>query len=94
MSTICTNDPLTSEHNQLATTTEMYYNKWYVAGEEIFPFPQDPSRDKVLVRLMKNSGSSYHEVKLDTDGDWGPKQVFCTKKLSEILKVESELVEL
>ena len=30
-----------------------YYNKWYVAGEKKCPWPQDPSCDKVLVRLMK-----------------------------------------
>ena len=48
----------------------------------------------ILARLMKKSGSSYRKVELVAGGDWGPKQVYCIKNFSDILKVENELVDM
>ena len=74
-----------------------FYNKWFIAKEEKFVWETDPDKRnnvRVLARLMKKSGSSYREVELVAGGDWGPKQVYCIKNFSDILKVENELVDM
>ena len=47
---------------------------------------------RVLVRLMKKSGSTYQEVGLEAGGDWSPKQVYCMKSFRDIIKLEEELI--
>ena len=72
-----------------------YYNKWFVAMEKRFLWENDVSKHKnvrVLVRLMKKTGSNYHEVALEAGGDWNPKQVFCIKSFKDILNVGNVLV--
>jgi hypothetical protein len=72
-----------------------FYNKWFVSLEDRFAWDNDQSSVKnvrVLAQLMKKSGSSYQEVTIEKDGDWGPGQVFCVKGFVDILKVENELV--
>ena len=74
-----------------------YYNKWFVAPEDNFPWTNNPSDVKnarVLARLVKKSGSNYNEVELKKGGDWGPKQVFCVKNYSDILNVDNKLIEM
>ena len=74
-----------------------YYNKWFVTSEDKFIWANDPStlkNTRVLARMVKKCGSSYQEVELEAGGDWGPKQIFCIKKFSDILKVENELIEM
>ena len=43
---------------------------------------------RVLVRLMKMSGSACGEVKLGAGGKMGPQQVFIVKYFRDILIVE------
>ena len=49
---------------------------------------------RVLVRMMRQSGSTFTEVELKAGGDWAPKQVYCMKHFSDILSVESDLVDI
>lgn len=36
-------------------------------------------------QLLKKRGSSYTEVKVTKNGEWGPAHVYCIKPLSDIL---------
>ena len=74
-----------------------YYNKWFVAEQDKFPWSDDTvntAKVRVLARLVKKTGSSYQEVGLVKDGNWAPQQVYVIESLSNVLKVEEELVEL
>ena len=74
-----------------------YYNKWVVGRVENFPWTNNPMAVKnarVLVRMMKKSGSSYSEEILEAGGTWSPKQIYCMKNYSDILDVDSELVDI
>lgn len=78
-----------------------YYNKWFVALENSFPWTSNQSAAKkasvnarVLVRLVKKqAGSDYTEVTLEAEGDWGPKQVFRVMNHRDIIGVDNQLVE-
>ena len=41
--------------------------------------------------MVQKEGSEMKEVDLEKDGNCGPKYVYCTKHMSEIVSVESEL---
>jgi len=74
-----------------------YYNKWVVGRVENFPWMNNPMAVKnarVLVRMMKKSGSSYSEEILNAGGTWSPTQIYCMKNYSDILDVDSELVDI
>ena len=74
-----------------------YYNKWVVGRVENFPWTNNPMAVKnarVLVRMVKKSGSSYLEEMLEAGGTWSPKQIYCMKNYSDILDVDSELVDI
>ena len=70
---------------------DKYYNKWWVPIDCKFPWTNDPlaiKNARVLLRLMKKTGSSFQEVQLEAGGDWGPNQVFCIKNYCDILDVD------
>ncbi len=46
-----------------------------------------------LVRMMKKSGSSYEEVKLEKNGLYGPRCIFRICSMSDILGVVTSLVD-
>jgi len=74
-----------------------YYNKWFVGRVENFPWTNDPLAVKnaqFLVRMVKKAGSSYSEEILEAGGTWSPKQIYCMKNYSDILDVDSELVDI
>ena len=52
------------------------------------------SNVKVLVRLMTRTSGAFSYVRLETDGDWGPQNVFCTVNFDNIVRVENEIVEM
>ena len=41
--------------------------------------------------MVQKEGSKIKEVDLEKDGNWGPKYVYCTKHMSEIVSVEYKL---
>ena len=41
--------------------------------------------------VEKSGTNSYQEVKVEKDGDWGPRAVFHVATMAEILSVESKL---
>ena len=48
-----------------------------------------------MARLLKRSGrSSFSEVKLEKDGDWGPHHVYKVVSSDKIFSVESHLIEM
>ena len=49
---------------------------------------------QVLVRLMTRMSGAFLYVRLETDGDWGPQNVFCTVNFDNIVRVENEIVEM
>ena len=72
-----------------------YYNKWYMSLDMQFLLTTDPSKRKnvrVMARMMKANGSSYEKVKLEKDGAWGPRHVYCSKPLKEVLSLVCDLV--
>ena len=74
-----------------------YYNKWVVGRLENFPWKNNPlavKNARFLVRMVKKSGSSYSEEMLEAGGTWSPKQIYCMKNYSDILDVDSELVDI
>ena len=85
------------ENYQVLALFSKYYNKWFVAPVDKFPWTNDPNAIKnagVLARLVKKSGSNYKEEELEVGGDWGPKQIFCVVKYCDILDVDSQLIEM
>ena len=58
---------------------DKYYNKWWSPVEDKLPWTNDPlavKNARVLLRLLKKTGSTYPEVQVEAGGDWGPNQVF------------------
>ena len=49
---------------------------------------------RVLVRLIKKSGSTYQEAGLEAGEEWSPKQVYCMKSFRDIIKLEEELIDI
>ena len=47
-----------------------------------------------LVRMVNKAGSTYTEEQLEAGGTWSPKQIYCMKNYSDILGVDSELVDI
>ena len=76
-----------------------YYNKWFVAIEDKFPWTNGDSNNnvknsKVLVQLLKHKGSVMYEgVNLEPEGDWSPTQVYRIEHFKDILKVEGTLLD-
>lgn len=83
------------EYRALAFFTK-YYNKWFPSIEDEFSWVNDSSKKPnaiVLARLVTKSGSSYEEVELKKNGDWGPHHVFRTVQFKDIVRVGNELVD-
>ena len=49
---------------------------------------------RVLVRMVNKAGSPYTEEQLEAGGTWSQKQIYCMKNYSDILGVDSELVDI
>ena len=60
-----------------------------MAIEDEFNFtPSEPTKMKsirFMAQLVQKRGATYTEVKLEKDGEWGPKHVYCIKSLNDIL---------
>ena len=70
-----------------------YYNKWSVAMDERkFELKRDCRTVKVLARMVKRQGAAFEEVK-EASGLYGPKSIFCTRTMNEIMGVDSVLVD-
>ena len=82
------------ENYRVLALFSKFYNKWFVASVENFPWDCDVKNARVLARLMKKTGSNYQEVELKKGGDWGPSQIFCVKNYGDILDVNSTLIEM
>ena len=46
---------------------------------------------KVQGRMVKRQGAAFEEVKLEAGGTFGPKLIFCTRTMNEIIGVDSVL---
>ena len=58
-----------------------------------FAWNKELKNIRFLVRMMKKSGSSYEEVKLEKDGGYGPRCIFRICSMNEILSVVSSLLD-
>lgn len=82
------------EHYRVLCPFTKYYNKWYVCIDETkFVWKKNSKNVRFLVRMMRKIGSSYEEVKLEKNGEFGPRCVFRICSMNEILDVMSDLVE-
>ena len=83
------NQMITSEYFRLLGFFKLHYNKWFLPVEDKFVFtPNDTAKMTgiwFLGRLLQKRGSSYTEVKLTKNGEWGPTHVYCIKPLSDVL---------
>jgi hypothetical protein len=70
-----------------------YYNKWFIATEEKIVWDKRSKQVKVLARMVKRQGAAYEEVKLEENGNLGPKSIFCMKLMSEILSVDESVLK-
>ena len=73
------------------------YNKWLIADENEFSWNNDSSKrinGHILARLVKRLGSTFQEVKLEKDGNWGPHQVYQVVHFDKIISVENELFDM
>ena len=83
----------TIEYYRVLAVFTKYYNKWFVATDESrFIWNKDSKKVRILARMMSKCGSSYHEMKLEKDGTFGPQSVFCTKYMCDILSVDANLI--
>ncbi len=64
-----------------------------LCGYKQFAWNKELKNICFLVRMMKKSGSSYKEVKLEKDGGYGPRCVFRICSMNEILRVVTSLVD-
>ena len=58
-----------------------------------FAWNKELKNIRFLVRMMKTSGSSYTEVKLEKEGVYGPRCIFRICSMSDILGVVTSLVD-
>ena len=83
------NSCTTIEYYRVLGFFTKHYNKWYMAIEDEFEFtPNEPGKMKgirFIAQLMQKRGSIYTQVKLEKEGEWGPKHVYCIKSLNDIL---------
>ena len=61
--------------------------------ETKFVWKKNSKTVRFLVRMMRKIGSSYEEVKLEKNGEFGPRCIFRICSMNEILDVMSDLVE-
>jgi hypothetical protein len=82
------------EHYRVLCPFTKYYNKWYVCIDETkLVWKKNSKSVRFLVRMMRKIGSSYEEVKLEKNGEFGPRCIFRICSMNEILDVMSDLVE-
>ena len=70
------------EHHQVLSLFDKYCNKWWVPSEGKFPWTNNPLAAKnarVLLRLMKQTGSSFKEVQLETGEIGGQVRCFALR---------------
>jgi hypothetical protein len=84
----------TVEYYRVLALFSKHYNKWFLHwDDDKVLFDKGWKSFKVLARMVKKEGSSWADVELVKDGDWGPKFVFSIKSMCEIVSVEGELTE-
>ncbi len=82
------------EHYRVLCSFTKYCNKWYVSIDRTkFVWKKNSKSVRFLVRMMQNIGLSYEEVKLEKNGEFGPRCIFRICSMNEILDVMSDLVE-
>ncbi len=87
-------ETVTVENYRVLCPFAKYYNKWYICVDtKRFAWNKELKNIRFLVRMMKKSGSSYEEVKLEKDGGYGPRCIFRICSMNEILSVVSSLVD-
>ena len=86
---------------RLGTTREEIEEQDETNKKKRKPPPQvAPKRNKKTSSTSRKSPPedtitmNYQEVELKEGGDWGPSQIFCVKNYSDILDVDSELVDI
>jgi hypothetical protein len=65
----------------------------FALGQDEVLFEKGSKKFKVLARMVKQEGSSWTDVELVKDGNWGPKFVFSIKSMCDIESVEGNLTE-
>jgi hypothetical protein len=88
------NPIITHEYYRVLGFFNTHYNKWYMPVEDKFVFaPNEPAKMKnirVMGQLLHKRGSSYTEVKLTKNGEWGPTHVYCIKPLNDVLPMGAQ----
>jgi hypothetical protein len=85
---------VTVENYRVLCPFAKYYNKWYISVNKTkFVWNKKSNNVRFLVRMMKKSGSSYEEVKLEKNGLYGPRCIFRICSMSDILGVVTSLVD-
>jgi hypothetical protein len=87
-------ETVTVENDRVLCPFAKYYNKWYICVDtKKFAWNNELKNIRFLARMMKKLGSSYKEVKVEKDGDYGPRCIFGICSMNEILSVVSSLVD-
>ena len=85
---------VTVENYRVLCPFAKYYNKWYIpVNKTKFVWNKKSNNVRFLVRMMKKSGSSYKEVKLEKNGLYGPRCIFRIDSMSDILDIVMSLVD-
>ena len=81
------------EHYRVLALFTKHYKKWYPSYDpQRFLWDKDSKDVRCLVRMLKRNGSSWKEVELERDGNFGPSCVFRVCSFDEILSVGGGLV--
>ena len=87
-------ETVTVEKDRVLCRFAKHYNKWYICvNTKKFAWNNELKNIRFLARMMKKLGSSYKEVKVEKDGDYGPRCIFGICSMNEILSVVSSLVD-
>lgn len=88
------NPTITIEYYRVIGFFNKHYNKWYLPVEDKFVFtPNDPSKMsgiRFMGQLMQKKGSSFIEVKIEKNGEWGPTHVHRIRPLKDILPMGAQ----
>ena len=84
----------TVESYRVLAIFSKFYNKWHLEWDnDRILFQNGSKKYKILARMVRRVGGSgqYEEVDLEKGGGWGPRAVYCLKKISAIESVEAHL---
>ena len=81
------------EYYRVLALFTKHYKKWYPSCDpQRFLWGKDSKDVRCLIRMLKMKGSSWKEVELERDGDFGPSCVFRVCSINGILSVGGRLV--